>query len=41
MYNNHKDDQNSKESDFQINTNDIIVITIDLDADLLILTNTT
>ncbi|CAD8094902.1 unnamed protein product [Paramecium sonneborni] len=41
MYNNHKDDQNSKESDFQINTNDIIVIKVDLDEGKLILINTT
>ncbi|CAD8161782.1 unnamed protein product [Paramecium octaurelia] len=41
MYNNHKDDQNSKESDFRINTNDIITIIVELEADLLILQNTT
>ncbi|CAD8177618.1 unnamed protein product [Paramecium octaurelia] len=41
MYNNHKDDQNSKESDFSINTNDIIVINVDFEAGLLVIINTT
>ncbi|CAD8107633.1 unnamed protein product [Paramecium primaurelia] len=41
MYNNHMDDQNSKESNFSINTNDIIVINVDLDVGQLEIINIT